>query len=243
MIQRAIQESPWVGEGYRKAWARLRDDGIRTAKDRVRRLMRDHGLRAVAPGGHDRGPRIHDGTIIPDAPDRRWGIDATSTLTAEGNATILILVDHCTGECLGIHAARRGTRFEALEPVRQAVRSSFGVFAENVAKEAGLELRHDHGSQFTSRAFQDELRLLGIASSPSYVRTPEGNGCAERFIRTLKEQLLWLNRYDSVAELLEALHRFKERFNSSWMVQRHDYRTPAEQRARLLAHAAASAAA
>jgi len=39
-------------------------------------------------------------------------------------------------------------------------------------------------------AFQDELKTLGIESSPSFVRQPKGNGCVERFIRTLKEQLL-----------------------------------------------------
>jgi hypothetical protein len=45
--------------------------------------------------------------------------------------------------------------------------------------------------------FQEELRFLGISSSPAFVREPEGNGCAERFIRTLKENLLgdFLKRY------------------------------------------------
>jgi hypothetical protein len=41
-----------------------------------------------------------------------------------------------------------------------------------------------------SHAFQDELKTLGIESSTSVVRQPEGNDCVERFIRTLKEQLL-----------------------------------------------------
>jgi putative transposase len=39
--------------------------------------------------------------------------------------------------------------------------------------------------------FQDEIKCLGIEASPSFVREPEGNGVAERFIRTLKENLLW----------------------------------------------------
>ncbi len=51
-------------------------------------------------------------------------------------------------------------------------------------------MRHDHGSQYMSDAFQQELAFRGIASSPAFVRAPEGNGCAERFIRTLKENLL-----------------------------------------------------
>ena len=36
--------------------------------------------------------------------------------------------------------------------------------------------------------FQDEIKCLGIEASPSFVREPEGNGVAERFIRTLKER-------------------------------------------------------
>ena len=45
-IRRILTESPFHGEGYRKVWARLRYQGIRTSKERVRRLMRQHGLQA-----------------------------------------------------------------------------------------------------------------------------------------------------------------------------------------------------
>ncbi len=241
-IRAVLDQSPWVGEGHRKVWAMLRFKGIRTSRRRVLRLMRENELLAPVRAGRARGPVVHDGTIIPDRPDRMWGIDATATMTGAGQATIFILVDHCTGECLGIHAARRGTRFEALEPVRQAVRSSFGDFGRDVAAPAELELRHDHGSQFVSHAFQEEIAFLGIRSSPSFVRTPEGNGCAERFIRTLKEQLLWLRRFETVADLVAALHAFKDQFNGTWIMQRHDYRTPRQQRDSLLAHAAEAAA-
>ncbi len=58
------------GEGYRKVWARLHLKGIPTSKERVRRLMRDHGLQAPYRAGNPSGPRTHDGTIIPDAPNR-----------------------------------------------------------------------------------------------------------------------------------------------------------------------------
>jgi transposase InsO family protein len=60
---------------------------------------------------------------------------------------------------------------------------------------AGLKLRHDHGSPFVSRAFQAELRFLGLESSPAFVRAPEGNGCIERFWRTLKKQFLWIRTF------------------------------------------------
>ncbi len=63
---------------------------------------------------------------------------------------------------------------------------------------AGTSLRRDHGSQFLSHAFPEELKTLGIESSPSFVRQPEGNGCVERFSRILKEQFLWLHRFRTI---------------------------------------------
>jgi transposase InsO family protein len=232
-----LAESSWIGEGHRKVWARLRHAGTRTSKRRTLRLMREAGLLAAGRVGRARGPQVHDRTIIPEQADVMWGTDGTSTLTREGNATIFIVVDHCTAECLGIHAARHGTRFEALEPLRQGVRERWGKFDQAVA--VGLALRHDHGSQFVSDVYQNELRFLGIVSSPSFVATPEGNGCSERFIRTLKEQLLWVRRFETVAELNDALREFKARYNRKWLIERHGFMTPAEYRRQLAAKAAA----
>ncbi len=175
--RQVLEKSPWVGEGYRKVHARLRHKGIRTSSRRVLRVMRENSLLAHQRPGRRRGPRAHDRSITPDQPDVLWGTDATSTLTGVGNATIFFVVDHCTAECLGIHAARRGTRHEALEPLRQAVWRRFNRFAAGVAPE-GLGLRHDHGSQFISHTFQSELAFLGIRSTPSFVRERMGNGYA-----------------------------------------------------------------
>ena len=63
------------------------------------------------------------------------------------------------------------------------------------------------------------------------MREPECNGVSERFIRTLKEQLLWLESFETVAELQEALESFRRRYNAEWLVQKHGYQTPAQVRA------------
>jgi len=228
-IRRVLAESPFLGEGYRKVWAKLRFGGVRTSPGRVMRLMREHNLRAPMNLGAPKGPRFHDGTIIPPAPDMRWGTDLTGTWTAkDGNVSVMLTVDHHTAEILGIHAAKRASRWEALEPIRQAVRRCFGAIRKNVA--AGLELRHDHGSQYMSFHFQQEIEFLGIKSSPAFVRAPEGNGCVERAIRTLKEQLLWVRTFDTVEELRRALLDWAELYNERWMIQRHGYISPAQRR-------------
>ena len=119
-VRRVLEASPFHGEGYRKVWAKLRVEGRRTSKERVRRLMREHDLQAPQRAGHAHGPKAHDGTITTEAPDVMWGTDMTATVTvAEGPAFVFVAVDHCTAECIGLHAAKRGTRFEALEPIRQ----------------------------------------------------------------------------------------------------------------------------
>lgn len=235
-IRAVIEGSPFVGEGYGKVWARLRAKQVRTSKDRVRRLMRQAGLQAPHRLGNAHGPKAHDGVIVTPRPNERWGTDATSCLTLkQGTATVFAVIDHCTAECLGIHAARPGTRWEALEPLRQAVKEYIGPYEKAAAD--GLQLRHDNGSQFTSDAFQDELEFLAIDSSPSFVREPEGNGCIERFFRTLKEQLLWVRVFETVEELRQALLVFRELYNREWLIERHGHRSPAARRAELLAAA------
>ena len=227
-IKTVLKESPFHGEGYRKVWARLRLTGIRTSKRRTLRLMREHGLLAPHRVGRRHGPRAHEGTITTDRVDEMWGTDMTSDWTSqEGQAAVFIAVDHCSAECVGIHASKRADRFQALEPIRQGVRDHFGAFDKGIVV-GGLKLRHDHGSQYMSDDFQNEVDFLGMESSPAFVREPQGNGCAERFIRTLKENLLWVRSFKTIEELRLALHEFKDNYNNQWLIEKHGNKTPAQ---------------
>jgi putative transposase len=234
-IRAVLKESEFTGEGHRKAWARLRTrKQIFTSQARVLRLMREAGLLAPPKARRVLGPRVHDGRITTDLPDVMWGTDATATYTlTEGYVTVFGAVDHCTSECVGIHVAKEGNRFEALEPLRQGLVERFGSYDTGVA--CGLKLRHDHGSQYMSHEFQTEVRFLGIESSPAFVRAPEGNGVIERFWKTLKEQFLWVYTFRTVEELRLALHEWIKTYNQGWLVARHGYKSPAQARQDLIA--------
>jgi len=228
-IRQVLEQSVFHGEGYRKVWARLRHKGIRVWKDRVLRVMREHQLLSPSRRPDARPKNPHEGTIVAEKPNELWGTDATATFTDEdGQVAIFAAIDHCSADCVGIHTVKRAHRFEALEPLRQAVREQFGSFSAGVA--AGVRLRHDHGSVFMSDDFQAEITFLGMESSPAFVRQPEGNGCIERFFRTLKEQLLWVRRFRNLDELREALIEFRRRYNEHWILERLQYRTPAQAR-------------
>jgi hypothetical protein len=173
-LRRLFEASPLPGAGYRQVWARLRHGGLRTSPRRVLRLRRAHQLRAPTRQGHPHGPQAHDGTIIPAQIETMWGTDMTATYTRqEGQVALCIAVDHDSAACMGLHAATPGTRFAALEPLRQGVRTAFGAFGQDSAQ--GLVLRHDHGSQSMSHVVQEEWRCLGSSSAPACVRAPQGD--------------------------------------------------------------------
>ncbi len=228
-IRQLLAQPVFTGEGYRKIWARLRFKGVRTSKDRVLRLLREHQLLSPSRPSQPVPSNPHEGTIVTTAPDQMWGTDATTTFTeADGTVTVFAAVDHCVADCVGIHAAKKASRFEALEPIRQGVKEHFEAFSAGAA--VGLKLRHDHGSVYMSDDFQNEIHFLGVEPSPAFVRQPEGNGCIERFFRTLKEQVLWVRRFRDLEELQAALIEFRDRYNHSWILERLNYRTPAQAR-------------
>jgi len=187
LIRRVLEASPFAGEGYRKVRARLRrEHGVRVSGKRVLRLLRREGLLAPQRARGRRKPRPHDGTIVPAAPNVRWGTDATMAWTREdGWVWVFCVVDHYTAEAWA-QVAKVGDRFAALQPVYDAVIDRWGRLDADLAR--GLSLRHDWGPQYRSGHFLGSIAWLGIADDAAVLGEPETNGCAERWIRTLKEQ-------------------------------------------------------
>ena len=172
-IRRVLEASPFHGEGYRKAWAKLRVEGIRTSQERVRRLMREHDLQAPHRVGRAHGPKAHDGTITTEVPDVMWGTDMTATMTVgEGAAFVFVAVDHCTTECIGLHAAARGNRFEALEPIRQGVREPSATSA--TASPAGCVFVTTTGPTIWRTTFNRRSRSSGSRARRASCGSPKG---------------------------------------------------------------------
>ncbi len=232
-IQAVLAASPFLSEGHRKVTARLRARGVRVGKNRVLRLMRQANLLAPVRRGHPRGDRTHSGTIIPERPNALWGTDATRFYTRRnGWCWFFGAIDHHVDDIVGWHVAKKGDRWAALEPIRQGVREHFLAYAPKIA--LGLGLRHDWGPQYTANQFAGELAWLGIRSSPAFVGEPECNGVMERWIRTLKEECLYLHDFETLAEAREVIGVFIESYNREWLIERHGHRTPADVRQQLL---------
>ena len=236
-IRAVLAASPFHTEGHRKVRVRLRPRGITVGKARVLRLMRQANLLAPTRRRHRHGDRAHAGTITTTRPDELWGTDATRFYTQrEGWCWFFGAIDHCAEDVVGWHVAKIGDRWAALEPIRQGVQHTHGRYAPKIA--LGLGLRMDWGPQYTAHQFLGELRWLGIRPSPSYVGEPECNGIMERWIRTLKEECLYLHDFASLDEARGVIGEFIERYNREWLLERHGHRTPAAVRASLSRQAA-----
>ncbi len=111
---------------------------------------------------------------------------------------MFVIVDHGSNE-VWYDAARRMDRFAAADLLREVCSERFGSVDRAVA--SGLALRYDGGSCFRSDHYQTEIDHLGIARSPAFHYEPETNGCAEKALQTLKEQLLWIERFNTLDEL------------------------------------------
>ena len=228
-IRADLDASPFTGEGHRKVWARLRiQRDIRVSRARVLRLMRENAL--LSPHRRPQGtPNLHDGSITTDRPNDMWGTDGMRIETVdEGWVWVFSAVDHFDACCVGIHAVKTGSRFAALQPIAQGLQTEFGATGAEAGR--GLTLRMDHGTQYTADDFLNQIRFWGIAPSFAFVAEPQTNGVAERFNRTLKEQVIHGRVFRNLEEVRKAVTAFKDRYNRHWRLEKPGFMSPLEAR-------------
>jgi transposase InsO family protein len=228
-IRADLARTPFVGEGHRKVWARLRVlDGVRVGRKRVLRLMREHRL--LSPHRRPAGePKRHDGKITTDAPNVMWGTDGARVFTVEdGWGWVFVAVEHFNSECVGHHVCKLGDRFAALEPLSMGIAAHYGSVGADVAR--GLAVRMDHGTQYLSEHFLNQLRFWGVTPSFAFVAEPQTNGVAERFIRTLKEQVVYGRVFSNLDEVRAAVAAFVHRYNADWLIEKLSFRSPEQAR-------------
>jgi transposase InsO family protein len=228
MIKKDIGSSPFKGEGHKKVHARLKRQKVAVGRNRVLGIMKANNL--LSPHRGIQAPQDpHDGTIITDEPNSMWCSDGTKIYTLnDGWVWVFAVEEHWNAECLGWHVCKTGDRFAALEPVTQAVKKIYGSTSKGVAN--GLKIRIDNGSQYTSDYFLKQIAYMGIQDSFGLIKQPQTNGVAERFNRTLKDQILNGRAFYNIEEVREAVKQFVEQYNAKWLLAKLGYRSPEEAR-------------
>ena len=219
------REPAW---GVRKCWATLRRDGLKVSRKRVWALMHAHGLVLVRDHEPGETPRGH--IVVPE-PNRRLATDFTTCWTRQHGTVAIVPTIDCGCRTVEVVVTKDQHGPAILASVRNKLVAAFGS-PENVP--GGVELRTDHGPQYTGSDCADLCREWNLDHTYAPVGRPTGNAVAERVIRTLKEEVVWLRDWDSIDELRAALDAWVERYNEQRPHQALGWKTPAEYRAEKL---------
>jgi transposase InsO family protein len=237
-IREVISREGAQAWGVRMVWATLKREGRRVSRKRVWAIMRAHGLvlaRDSEPGEPTRGH-----VAVPE-PNRRLASDLTTTWTKQdGVAAITLSVDCGCRSLLGWSVTKEQEAAFVLAPTEQALTAAFGS-PQNVPE--GMELRTDHGPQYTGADCAALCEKWHIEHTYAPVGRPTGNAVVERLIRTLKEEVVWLRDWESIEQLRTAVAAWVTRYNEQRPHQALGYKTPSEYRAEKLGLAEYQAAA
>lgn len=217
------REPAW---GVRKVWATLRREGLRVSRKRVWALMNAHGL-VLAPEREPGGPPPRGHVVVPE-PNRRWATDLTTVWTRrEGWVAVALTIDCGCRTLLGLDVTKDQSAPAMLRSIDDVLRELFG---EASGVPAGLELRSDHGPQYTGADCEALVLRWGLTHTFAPVGRPTGNAVVERVIRTMKEEVVWLQDWDDAAQLRAALIAWQRRYNETRPHQSLGWLTPSEYR-------------
>ena len=188
----------------------------------MQRLMQLHGL-TVTPGTKLKAKRTESAKPRPARPNEWWGIDMTKVLVERlGWVYIVIVLDWYTKKVVGYQAGLRSKSADWLSALDMAVNQQF----PDGARDKGLNQMSDNGCQPTSISFMEACGTLGINQAFTSYNNPKGNADTERFMRTMKEECLWLTEWMSYNELVKDLDNWIEYYNGQYLHSTLGYKPP-----------------
>jgi putative transposase len=154
------------------------------------------------------------------APNRKWVSDISYLLTAEGWVYLAVVLDLFSRKVVGWSLQRSLETTLVAEALRQAIESR---------RPAGKELLHhsDRGSQYTSDAYQQTLKLLGVECSMSRTGDCYDNAAMERFFWSLKHEWTKHQHFENLAAARLSVFKYIETFyNTERLHQTLGYKSP-----------------
>lgn len=143
-------------------------------------------------------------------------------MTACGWAYLVLVLDWYTKQIVGYHCGPRAISRDWLAALDQGLNRHF----PDGVRERGLHLMSDNGSQPTSETFMKACSLLDVHQAFTSYNNPKGNADTERQMRTIKEELIWLQEWRDPYELSREVGRWIEKYNESYLHSALGYKTP-----------------
>jgi putative transposase len=162
----------------------------------------------------------------PAGPNRGWQIDMTSFTLSDLTPLFLVLVTDCySRKIVGWTLDRCSRAGEWIGALRMALESEALTTKEACRQ---LVVRSDNGSQPCSKKFVEYLGKVGVRGQYTGYNAPDDNAYIERVIRTVKEEEIWPNVYDTLSEAWAGLESYVNYYNQERIHSALGYRTPNE---------------
>ncbi|WP_425273624.1 IS3 family transposase [Pseudomonas baetica] len=228
-IQQQVSELP--SYGYRRVWGllrRARETQLLPAINvkRVYRVMRDHNLllerRIKQPGV----PRRHEGRIAVQTSDTRWCSDGFEFRCEDGaKLSVTFALDCCDREAIGWIASPTGYSGDDIRDLMlESVEKRFG----DQLPATPVQWLSDNGSAYTAEQTRLFARQIGLQPVTTPVRSPQSNGMAESFVKTIKRDYVAHmpkpDRETALRNLAIAFEHYNEQHPHSAL----NYRSPRE---------------
>ena len=217
--------------GWPRIWRQLRSQGIRVGKQRVQRLMQEHGIQArgkrrfrvmTTDSRHDLpiAPNLLDRNFTVAAPNTAWAGDITYIATEEGWLYLAVVIDLFSRQVVGWSMRpdmQRNLVIDALE---------MAWYQRRPDKKAGMIFHSDRGSQYASDDFRQLLEEYGITPSMSRKGNCWDNACSETLFGSLKVERLHGQRFATIRQAKDATIAWLLWYNQTRMHSTLNYVSP-----------------
>lgn len=217
--------------GYRRVWAVLRREAdaqgrARPNHKRIYRVMKAHGLLLQRhAGGADE--RRHNGRIAVDHSNLRWCSDGFELGCDNGDKVrVAFALDCCDREAMGFVATTEGIKGEDVRDLMvTAVEHRFGTVNRLPHT---IEWLTDNGSGYIAYDTRRFARDIGFEPRTTPVESPQSNGMAEAFVRTMKRDYARVSPMPDAAAVVRLLPIWFEHYNTVHPHKALRYRSPRE---------------
>jgi putative transposase len=240
-IKKIIAGQPTYG--YRRVHAlirrrRQRQGGGAVNVKRVYRIMKVHGLLLERHTGTGE-ERRHDGRVAVDRPDTRWCSDGFEIGCDNGERVrIAFTLDCCDREAISWVATTGGINSSDVRDLMiESVERRFGLVIPGSSPgrlRPPIEWLSDNGSPYTARETRALAREIGLMPCTTPIESPQSNGMAEAFVKTLKRDYARINPRPDAASVLRQLAAWFEHYNTVHPHEALGCRSPREFRKQLV---------
>lgn len=216
--------------GYRRVTAELKRRGMQVNHKRVSRIMREDNLLAVQPKDFASTMYFNDGLDVYlnlprrmrlNSVDQLWVADITYIRLQAEFVYLAVILDGFSRMVVGWKLDHYLTSRLASEALQSAIELRRPL--------PGIVHHSDRGVQYTSPEYVAILKLHGMVQSMSRPANPYDNASCESFIKTLKREEIYANKYRDLEDLRSHIEEFIDAYyNQKRLHSALGYQTPEE---------------